>query len=345
MSSLIVVHDSRMILLEVAVENLYMPKIDVFDAALLQKTVVMFRMLDDEWTTLMPNRRDYHSYRGSNYENEPFYGGRSVLFSVPETVLEQQMSGVDLQLSVYKGVSKYFELEQRRNFGFTLVKVDDLFNGIIKDLGERKELEGYFSSELEREPISRSTRGTFTLLNEDLQETEATIELYVRISYLGKCIITEIHTPMDLKKAFYAREETDEHYRYQFRELTTADLESFCWGSQTIIPPLHPDHLRCRCHELEDRVEEATQTKKKRRRRSDLDFWARLDRVQKLLALMKEMRKNRPDTLAFAGKPKEASPPTVCPTVCPPACVYTLPSVCPNPCQQTAVYCLPPPCT
>lgn len=121
----------------------------------MKKTIIMFRMLDDEWTTLMPNRVDYRSYRGSNYQNERFYGGRSVLFSVPEVMLEEKVTGVDVQLYVYKEVSKYFELERRRNFGFTLVRVDDLLNGIIKDLGERKELEGYFSSELEREPISR----------------------------------------------------------------------------------------------------------------------------------------------------------------------------------------------
>lgn len=132
-----------------------MPWSDVFDSALMKRTVIMFRMLDDEWTTLSPNRRDYRSYRGSNYENEQFYGGRSVLFSVPETMFEEKMSGVDLQLYVYKGVSKYFELEPRRNFGFALVRMDDLFNGIIKDLCERKELEGYFSAALEREPISR----------------------------------------------------------------------------------------------------------------------------------------------------------------------------------------------
>lgn len=132
-----------------------MPWTDVFDVALMKKTVIMFRMLDDEWTTLSPNRRDYRSYRGSNYENEQFHGGRSVLFSVPEAALRGRMSGVDLQLYVYKGVSKYFETEPRRNFGFTLVRVDDLFNGVIKDLGERRELEGYFSADLQREPISR----------------------------------------------------------------------------------------------------------------------------------------------------------------------------------------------
>ncbi|XP_076240871.1 uncharacterized protein LOC143183243 [Calliopsis andreniformis] len=346
MSSLIVVHDSRLILLEIAVQNvskllsyfllLYMPRVDIFDEALMKKTMVMFRMLDDEWTSLMPNRQDYHSYRGSNYENEKFYGGRSVLFAVPEAVLEDKVSGVDVQLYVYKEVAKYFEMEKRRNFGFTLVRVDDLLNGIIKDLRERKELEGYFSSELEREPISRSTRGTFTLLDEDLEKTEATIEMYLRISYLGKCIITEVHAPMSIRKAFYAREETDENYPYQFRELTTMDLESFCWGSLTIIPPLHPDKLMCMCRQLEQ-LEEATQTRKRKRRRSSLDFWARIAHVQQLLALMKELRKNRPDIMSV-GKGRKvcppSSPPCVCPPVCPSPCIYTMPcNASPNSCQ------------
>lgn len=132
-----------------------MPRVDLFDEALMKKTVIMFRLLDGEWTSLLPNRSDYRSYRGSNYENERFYGGRSVLFSVPEVVLEDNVSGVDVQLYVCKEVCKYFEMGRRRNFGFTLVTVDDLLNGIIKDLRERKELDGYFSSELEREPISR----------------------------------------------------------------------------------------------------------------------------------------------------------------------------------------------
>ncbi|KOC64067.1 hypothetical protein WH47_02066, partial [Habropoda laboriosa] len=323
---------------------LYMPWTDVFDAALMKRTVILFRMLDDEWTTLMPNRRDYRSYRGSNYENEQFYGGRSVLFALPEAVLEERMSGVDLQLYVYKGLSKYFELEPRQNFGFTLLNVDDLLNGIIKDLGERRDLEGYFSNALQREPISRSTRGTFVLLDEDLQETDASIELYVRISYLGKSIITEMHTPYEIEKAFYAREEEDENFQYQFRALTTVDLESFCWGSQTILPPLHPDRLICDCKSLEKPAEEATQTRKKRRKRDKDDYNARLAELARLLALMKKMRKNRPDIMAMGERKKVCPPapcPNICPSPCPPVCVYTLPSVCPTPCQPATVCCLP----
>ncbi|XP_076618609.1 uncharacterized protein LOC143340480 [Colletes latitarsis] len=314
----------------------------MFDEALLKKTIIMFRMLDDEWTTLVPNRRDYRSYRGSNYQNESFYGGKSVLFAVSETVFDEDVSGVDVQLYVYKQVSKFFELERQQNFGFTLVTVDALLNGIIKDLRERKELEGYFSKELEREPISRSIRGTFPLLGDDMRETDATIELYVRISYLGKCIVTEVHAPMSIRKAFYAREETDEKYPYQLRELTTEDVESYRWGSLTILAPLHPDKLVCRCHELEPPVEEeATQTRRRKRRHSD--FWARIEHVQRLLALMKEMRKNRPEIMGHGEGPKKVCPPCVCPTVDPTPCVFTLSSICPNPCPPT-VCCLPPSC-
>lgn len=194
----------------------------------------------------------------------------------------------------------------------------------------------------------RSTQGKFNLFDESLDKTESTIELYIRISYLGKCIITEIHSPMSIEKAFYAREETDEHYRYQFRELNTMDLESFCWGSLTIIPPLHPDNLICRCERVEKAVEEATQTKKKKKRKRDeLDFYGKMARAQELLAKMKEMRKNRPDSIAH-GVAKKVCPPPVCPTVCTPVCVYTLPSICPSPCQPSTVYCMPSlasPCT
>ncbi|KAG7208111.1 hypothetical protein KM043_009683 [Ampulex compressa] len=121
----------------------------------MKKTTVMFRMLDNEWTSVLPQRRDCRQYRGSNYENENFHGGRSVIFALPEATFEEKITEVDVQFYVYKEVSKYFEMETRQNFGFTIVRVDDLFNSIIKDLRERKELAGYISSSLERQPISR----------------------------------------------------------------------------------------------------------------------------------------------------------------------------------------------
>lgn len=135
--------------------QLYMPWTSPFEKVLLKKTVIMFRMLDDEWVTLSPHRCDYRSYRGSNYQNERFYGGKSVVFAVPETTLENEVREVELQIYVYKQVAKFFEIERQRDFGFARVNVDRLLNGIIKDRRERKELQGYFSSDLAREPISR----------------------------------------------------------------------------------------------------------------------------------------------------------------------------------------------
>ncbi|XP_078050967.1 uncharacterized protein LOC144477256 [Augochlora pura] len=339
MSSLIVAQDSQLMMLELAVENLYMPWTSLFDKALLKKTIIMFRMLDDEWVTMAPNRSDYRCYRGSSYETERFYGGKSVVFAVPDKCLEKPVEAVELQIYVYKQVSKFFELERQQNFGYAVVSVDGLLNGIIKDLSERKELEGYFSSDLNREPVSRSTRGTFQLLDENQRETEATLEVYIRISFLGRCILTETYAPRSIRKAFYAREETDDCYEYQFRELSYEDVESYHWGSATILPPLHPDKLMCDC-QLEEK-EQTTQTAEKRRKRRRDDYAARLAQIKKLLALMKKMRENRPEVMGQGEGPKK-----ICPTtdaVCSPApCILDF-SCCSNSCAPSTVCCLPPP--
>jgi len=84
----------------------------------------MFRMLDKDWTSLSPNRHDYRPYQGSNYENEKFYGGRSIIFSVPTDFFEKEASGVDVQLYVRKQVCKYFEMVSRQKIGFVAVSVD-----------------------------------------------------------------------------------------------------------------------------------------------------------------------------------------------------------------------------
>lgn len=115
----------------------------------------MFRFLDEDWTELLPNRRDYFSYRGSNYENERFYGGRSVVFALPESALEKPMNAIDIQIYVFKEICDYFELDSCENVGFILLKVDHLINSIIKELQERKELSLYLCNSHESEPISR----------------------------------------------------------------------------------------------------------------------------------------------------------------------------------------------
>ncbi|XP_033225203.1 uncharacterized protein LOC117178081 isoform X2 [Belonocnema kinseyi] len=246
MSALIVAHDLHIMMVELSVEKLYVPRTSVFDSALMKKTRVMFRMLDDEWMALYPHRSDYRPYRGSNYESEPFYGGKSIVFSIPEASLQKRMTNVDLQMHIIKEVSRYFEMHPSQNVGFVIVKLDKLFNGIIKELRERKELAPYLNFH-EREPISRSMKETFPVLNDNSEETGSKINLYVRISYFGKSIITEIATPEAVAETFYVQEETNEMYPYQCRELKPEEIECGFWESVTVIPPTKPQNLKCDC--------------------------------------------------------------------------------------------------
>ena len=131
-----------------------MPRTDVFDSVLMKKTTVMFRMLDNEWTELYPHRSDSRRYRGSNCETEPFHGGKSIVFSMPEASLQQKMKDIELQMHISKDISRYFEMHPSQNVGFVIVKLDKLFNGIIKELKERQELSPYLNIH-KREPISR----------------------------------------------------------------------------------------------------------------------------------------------------------------------------------------------
>ncbi|KAL2734247.1 hypothetical protein V1478_003945 [Vespula squamosa] len=253
MSSLIVAHDQSIMMLEFAVENLYVPWNSIFDKAILKKVTVMFRFLDEDWIELLPNRRDYCSYRGSNYENERFYGGRSVVFSLPESSLENPMSAIDIQIYVFKEICDYFELDSCENIGFVLLRVDHLINPIIKELKERKELGLYLCNSHETEPISRSLVGTYTLMNDDLQNTEATIKIYIRITYLGNCVVTEFENSRGIKTAFHCRKDNVEGDPYQLRELTSENLKTGCWGSQSYISPTILKKLKCYCEK--DKIE------------------------------------------------------------------------------------------
>ncbi|XP_015176243.1 PREDICTED: uncharacterized protein LOC107066277 [Polistes dominula] len=249
MSSLIVTHDQRIMMLEFAVENLHVPQNSIFDKAILKKVTVMFRFLDEDWTELLPNRRDYRSYRGSNYENERFYGGRSVVFALPESSLEKPMNAIDVQVYVFKEICDYFELDSCENVGFTFLRVDHLINAIIKELQERKELGPYLCNSHENDPISRSLIGTYTLMNDDLKETDATIKIYIRITYLGNCIITEFENTRGIKTAFHCRKDNAEGYPYQLRELTSENFRTGCWGSQSYLPPAILKKLKCYCEQ------------------------------------------------------------------------------------------------
>ena len=88
---------------------------------------------------------------------------------------------------------------------------------------------------------------SFSIMDENFEETKSEIDLYLRLSYFGKSIITEIDIPISITKAFYVREETNEKYPYQCRELKPEELEGVCWGSTTFIPPIKPRNFKCDC--------------------------------------------------------------------------------------------------
>ena len=136
-------------------QQLFVPWTTEFDKVILKKTIVMFRMLDNDWTSLSPNRRDSRPYQGSNYENEKFYGGSSVVFSVPMDFFEKEANGVDVQLYVRKEVCKYFEMVSRQRIGFVAISVDNLLNSIAKQIRERNELTEHLSDFYKRQIISR----------------------------------------------------------------------------------------------------------------------------------------------------------------------------------------------
>ncbi|XP_077281123.1 uncharacterized protein LOC143907906 [Temnothorax americanus] len=206
-------------------------------------------MLDKDWISLSPNRRDYRPYQGSNYENEKFYGGRSIVFSVPTDFFEKEASGVDVQLYVRKQVCKYFEMVSRQRIGFVAVPVDNLLNSIAKQIRERNELAEHLSDFYKRQIISRSMMGTYTLLDENFRNTAATISLYIRISYLGKCLVTEITQVKSIRGAFYTRGDSDEKQPYFSRQLTSKELQSGCWVDGG-LPHVPHGRLICRCEEL-----------------------------------------------------------------------------------------------
>jgi len=136
-------------------QQLFVPWTTDFDKVILKKTIVMFRMLDNDWISLSPNRRDFRPYQGSNYENEKFYGGSSVVFSVPTDFFEKKVDGVDVQLYVRKQVCKDFEMISRQKIGFVAISVDNLLNSIAKQIRERNELTEHLSDFYKRQIISR----------------------------------------------------------------------------------------------------------------------------------------------------------------------------------------------
>lgn len=95
----------------------------------------------------------------------------------------------------------------------------------------------------------RSTTGTYNLLDENFRKTTSTISLYIRISSLGKCLVTEItRLESGIRGVFCARREPDEE-QYLTRQLTADELQS---GRCKVgdFPRVPCGRLVCRCKEL-----------------------------------------------------------------------------------------------
>lgn len=132
-----------------------MPSTSVFDKAILKKTIIKFNLLDIDTIEVTPQRKDYMRYNGSNLEEEYFNGGKSLVFSVPEAMFDNDCTNIDITVHAYKEISKYFEMDTFCDIGTVTINIDLLFNGIINELKDRKDMVGFYTYYNEREPISR----------------------------------------------------------------------------------------------------------------------------------------------------------------------------------------------
>ena len=127
----------------------------------MTKTVVSIRLFDNSWIDITPNRLDCKEYQGSCNELEYFYGGQSIVYSISNDFLKRKSNGLEIEIHVRKHISRYFENQHTRDCGSVKINVDNLYNGIVKELGEREALFGYFEVPHERQPISRLVINNF----------------------------------------------------------------------------------------------------------------------------------------------------------------------------------------
>lgn len=132
-----------------------MPHTSVFDRAVLKKTSVKFQLLDTDWIELRPQKNNYMIYNGSNTEEELFNGGKSIVFSVSESMFDNENINVNITVIAHKEMSKYFENESFYNIGTASINIDQLFNGIIIEMKKRQSMIGYYNYYHKREPLSK----------------------------------------------------------------------------------------------------------------------------------------------------------------------------------------------
>ncbi|KAK0085720.1 hypothetical protein PV325_004533 [Microctonus aethiopoides] len=209
-------------MIEFVIDKLFIPKILNIDSSTIRETTVTFH-IDDDWLSVTSQCKDYISYNGLNNEEENFYGGISVLFAIPAVDLYHKISNANVDVYVQKNASKYSDIQSFYNLGFTRVRIDSLFNGIVKDLKERRDMQKHFNYFHARAPISRSMKDTYIITNDEKSNNLASITIYTRLNYFGKSIITEIESfPND---EFHIREETCEGNPYQCREVSHTQLQ------------------------------------------------------------------------------------------------------------------------
>lgn len=90
--------------------------------------------------------------------------------------------------------------------------------------------------------------GIHTLQDENFKDTAATISLYIRISYLGRSVITEIAPIENTLGSFCAHGKPDEEQPYHLQQLTVKQLQSGHWDGG--LPRIPRARLICRCEEL-----------------------------------------------------------------------------------------------
>ncbi|XP_057338301.1 uncharacterized protein LOC130676223 isoform X2 [Microplitis mediator] len=246
MSSLMASHDLHLMMIELAVDKLFVPKITVFDSAIIKKSVIMFRILDSNWT-LLESQYETSESNDSNNQEQKFHSGKSVVFAISEAVLKYTGTlNLNIDIQVFKENPKYIEMDRYFNVGFVKIETENLFCGIIKELNERKEMKNFFTYYHPREPISKSMKKTYIIDGSSMKLNEpASISIYTRLSYFGKSIITEIEAISD--REFHVREETCEGQPYRCREVSHEQSEAGWLGVRSFKPSADQRNLICVC--------------------------------------------------------------------------------------------------
>ncbi|KAG7208110.1 hypothetical protein KM043_009682 [Ampulex compressa] len=195
-------------------------------------------------------------------------------------------------------------------------------------------------------------RGTYPLLDEDLRNTGATIELFVRLSYLGVCVTTEIESLKSNRKSFQAREDTDQGCPYQFREVSpeeigvrpTDQLGDELRKVAGISLATVEDGTGMDKSELQARTA-SKRGKRGRKKNGEGEEESDEMRLKRLQALLKKSRRGAACSVGIVDKPRKSCPPSSYPHICevPPAapiCGYLQPcGVFSILCQQPFDYC------